>query len=69
MARGFMNSSATGRACACPEKDMSNWTIINKSQIQTGKNFGKVKATIYCNKCKHQWETTAKYIEKLIKMN
>lgn len=59
MARGYMSSSASGRACCCKQKDKTNWFIIGK----TGK-----KKTIECIKCRSQWDTNAKYVEDLKKM-
>lgn len=64
MPRGF-GSSASGKSCCCEDQDMSNWIIVSKTQIKSGKQYGKVKATIRCSKCNHQWDTTAKYIDHL----
>lgn len=60
MARGYMSSSASGKACCCKVKDKSNWEIIGRA--------GK-KKTVYCNKCRSQWDTTAKYTEELQRRN
>lgn len=64
MARGMGATYKTTR-CICENPDMSNWSIVRKTTIQSGKQFGKVKALVYCDKCHHQWETSAKYIEQL----
>lgn len=56
MANGWMGSSASGKSCCCEVKDKSNWEIIGRA--------GK-KKTVYCNKCRSQWDTSAKYTEEL----
>ena len=58
MANGWMGSSASGKSC-CEVKDKSNWEIIGRS--------GK-KKIVYCNKCRSQWNTSAKYTEELKRM-
>lgn len=66
VAKGFGLVENTGK-CICEKMDMSNWRIVHKTTIKVGKQFGKPKAIVYCEKCRHQWETSAKYIEKLNK--
>lgn len=64
MARGMGTIYKTTK-CICDNPDMSKWSIVHKTTIKSGKNFGKVKALVYCETCNHQWETSAKYIEQL----
>lgn len=64
MARGF-GASASGQVCCCEDRDMKNWHIITMTKVKSGKQCGKPKATVRCDKCRCQWDTTAKYIERL----
>ena len=58
MANGWMGSSASGNACCCVPKDKSNWEIIG---------YASKKKIVFCNKCRSQWNTSAKYVESLPK--
>ena len=53
-----MGSSASGNACCCVPKDKSNWEIIG---------YASKKKIVFCNKCRSQWNTSAKYVESLPK--
>lgn len=59
MARG-LGASASGKSCSCEVKDKSNWEIIG---------YAGKKKTVYCSKCKSQWDTSAKYVNELNKAN
>lgn len=60
-----MNGVYKTTKCICEKSDMSNWSILKLTTVKSGKQFGKRKAIVYCNKCGHQWETTAQYIDKI----
>ena len=57
MARG-LGTSASGKSCCCNPKDKSNWEIVGYA--------GKSKI-VFCNKCRCQWNTSAKYVDDLKK--
>lgn len=57
MSKSF-GSSASGKSCSCIPKDKSKWEIIG---------YAGKKKIIYCNKCKAQWDSSAKYVEELPK--
>jgi hypothetical protein len=60
MARG-LGSSASGKSCICEIKDISNWEIVGYTK---GFKRGYI---VFCNKCRKQWNTKAKYCEELKK--
>lgn len=61
MSRGMGSIYKTNK-CNCDNK---NWNIVNKKNIKSGKQSGKIIYIIYCNNCKKQWETSAKYAQEL----
>lgn len=65
MKKGTFGAVYKTSKCCCEPQDLTSWEIIEKHTIRSGKNCGKVKALIHCNKCNRQWETSAKYIESI----
>ncbi len=64
MARGWGSVKRT-KKCMCDNK---KWNVVHQRKVMVGKNFGKTMYTVYCNNCRAQWETLAKYAEKLAKL-
>ncbi len=50
------------KSCKCEIKDKNNWIIVESK-------INKKSVLVYCNKCKNQWRTTAKYISDLKHIN
>jgi hypothetical protein len=57
MSRG-LGASASGHSCICNPKDRTNWQIVG---------YAGKKKTVYCNKCRSQWDSSAKYVDELPK--